>query len=125
MLQGERRPGFVGLPLPGVEAKIDCAAGMQPPVGELLVRGANLFQEYWGRAEAIAECFTQDGFFRTGGWRRQGWWGSAGSRTAHGCMHGHRSACITVGLACVVQLYMMCLCRGSASQRAASSCWHY
>lgn len=77
MLQGERRPGFVGLPLPGVEVKVDCVAGVEPPVGELLVRGANLFQGYWGRDEATAECFTQDGFFRTGGWRRQGWWGSA------------------------------------------------
>jgi long-subunit acyl-CoA synthetase (AMP-forming) len=62
----------VGLPLPGVTARIDCAPGTEPPVGELLVRGGGLFREYWGRAEATAESFTADGFFRTGGW---GWVG--------------------------------------------------
>lgn len=55
---GERRPGTVGSPLPGVEVRIED--------GELLVRGPNVFAGYWRRAEATAAAFTSDGFFRTG-----------------------------------------------------------
>jgi malonyl-CoA/methylmalonyl-CoA synthetase len=46
-LEGERRPGSVGVPLPGVEAAVDGVddAG----VGELLVRGPSLCRGYWGR----------------------------------------------------------------------------
>ncbi|KAL6755300.1 hypothetical protein V8C86DRAFT_2678839 [Haematococcus lacustris] len=57
--QGERRPGSVGQPLPGVSVRI-------AEDGELLVRGATVFKEYWGRAEATAQAFTPDGFFKTG-----------------------------------------------------------
>ena len=54
---GERRPGTVGLPLPGVSAKlID---------GELYVRGPNVFPGYWKRDEATRAAFV-DGYFRTG-----------------------------------------------------------
>jgi malonyl-CoA/methylmalonyl-CoA synthetase len=55
---GERRPGTVGLPLPGVSARI--------VDGELFVRGPNVFSGYWRRPEATAAAFTDDGFFRTG-----------------------------------------------------------
>lgn len=55
---GERRPGTVGLPLPGVSVRIDD--------GELLVRGPNVFAGYWRKPEATAAAFTEDGFFRTG-----------------------------------------------------------
>ena len=55
---GERRPGTVGAPLPGVEARIED--------GELLVRGENVFKGYWRRPDATAASFTPDGFFRTG-----------------------------------------------------------
>ncbi|MEW5300790.1 MAG: hypothetical protein WDW38_005288 [Sanguina aurantia] len=58
-LQGERRPGSVGLPLPGVEA---CLA----EDGELLVRGATVFKEYWGKEAATKETFDERGFFKTG-----------------------------------------------------------
>jgi malonyl-CoA/methylmalonyl-CoA synthetase len=57
---GERRPGSVGLPLPGVELRL--ADGDE---GEILVRGPNVFSGYWERAQATAESFT-DGWFHTG-----------------------------------------------------------
>ena len=55
---GERRPGSVGLPLPGVELRL--ADG-----GEILLRGPNVFAGYWNRPEASAEAFA-DGWFRSG-----------------------------------------------------------
>jgi len=57
---GERRPGSVGLPLPGVELR---QAG-EP--GEIQVRGPNVFSGYWERPEANAAAFTEDGWFCTG-----------------------------------------------------------
>ena len=56
---GERRPGTVGFPLPGVELRLD-------ERGEVLVRGPNVFGGYRNRPEANAEAFDADGFFRTG-----------------------------------------------------------
>ena len=46
-LDGERRPGSVGFPLPGVEAALDGVDELG--VGELLVRGGSLSRGYWGR----------------------------------------------------------------------------
>ena len=59
-LEGERRPGTVGIPLPGVELRL---AG-EP--AEIQVRGPNVFAGYWERPEATAAAFTGDGWFRTG-----------------------------------------------------------
>jgi malonyl-CoA/methylmalonyl-CoA synthetase len=65
---GERRPGTVGLPLPGVGLRIvgpdggDVARG---ETGELLVRGPSVFAGYWRRPEATVAAF-KDGWFRTG-----------------------------------------------------------
>ena len=57
---GERRPGTVGFPLPGVELRL--ADGPARSSCE----GPNVFGGYWGRPEATAEAFTDDGWFRTG-----------------------------------------------------------
>ncbi len=57
---GERRPGSVGLPLPGVELRL-----YDDGEGEIQVRGANVFAGYWDRPQATAESFV-DGWFRTG-----------------------------------------------------------
>jgi malonyl-CoA/methylmalonyl-CoA synthetase len=56
---GERRPGTVGLPLPGVDLRL--AAD-----GEIQVRGPNVMPGYWRRPDADADAFTADGWFRTG-----------------------------------------------------------
>ncbi len=66
---GERRPGSVGFPLPGVSAKIvDAASGREAAdgeSGELYLRGPNIFAGYWRREEATREAFA-GGWFRTG-----------------------------------------------------------
>ncbi len=67
-LVGERRPGYVGLPLPGVEVRLVGESGAVVPagaVGEVEVRGPGVFREYWRRPDATAEAFG-DGWFRTG-----------------------------------------------------------
>lgn len=67
---GERRPGTVGFPLPGVEVKIcDALTGKTLPDGEigvLEVRGPNVFSGYWQMPEKTAEELRDDGFFITG-----------------------------------------------------------
>ena len=62
-LIGERRPGSVGTPLPGIEAAIDAPDALG--VGELLVRGVSLYRGYWGRSEAAASIGAA-GWFATG-----------------------------------------------------------
>ncbi len=54
---GDRRPGTVGPPLPGVELKIED--------DEIHVRGPNLFLEYLNRPDATRDAF-KDGWFATG-----------------------------------------------------------
>jgi malonyl-CoA/methylmalonyl-CoA synthetase len=56
-LHGERRPGFVGVPLPGVDVRL--------VDGEIEVRGPGVFLEYWRRPEETRDAF-HDGWFRTG-----------------------------------------------------------
>ena len=68
-LRGERRAGAVGMPLPGVEARLvseegAVVAGLGEP-GEIQVRGATVFREYWGQPEATAASFEGE-WFRTG-----------------------------------------------------------
>jgi malonyl-CoA/methylmalonyl-CoA synthetase len=68
-LIGERRPGFVGSPLPGVEARL--VDEDERPVtvgtpGQIHVRGPTVFAEYWRRPEETDAAFTDEGWFRTG-----------------------------------------------------------
>ncbi|MFJ4409823.1 AMP-binding protein [Streptomyces sp. NPDC088910] len=60
---GERRPGAVGTPLPGIRTRI---AESADGVGELQLTGPTLFDGYLGRPEATAASYTADGWFRTG-----------------------------------------------------------
>jgi malonyl-CoA/methylmalonyl-CoA synthetase len=68
-LRGERRPGLVGRPLPGVEVRRVDDGGevmLEPATpGELEVRGPGVFSEYWRRPEETVAAF-RDGWFRTG-----------------------------------------------------------
>jgi malonyl-CoA/methylmalonyl-CoA synthetase len=67
-LAGQRRPGFVGSPLPGLEARIVDDAGHEVSPGtpgEIEVRGPSVFREYWNRPEETRAAF-RDGWFRTG-----------------------------------------------------------
>jgi len=68
-LDGERRPGTVGLPLPGVQTRIVDPDDRDLPAGEtgqLLVKGDNIFKGYWRLPDKTTAEFTADGFFRTG-----------------------------------------------------------
>jgi malonyl-CoA/methylmalonyl-CoA synthetase len=68
---GERRPGTVGIPLPGIELRlVDDDGGVldvsdDETVGEIQVRGPNLFLEYLNRPDATDEVM-HDGWFATG-----------------------------------------------------------
>ena len=72
---GERRPGTVGMPFPGQEARIVDVRTRQPMMteepGEIQVRGPHVFKGYWQRPDATAEAFDAEGWFNTGdlGWR--------------------------------------------------------
>jgi len=67
---GERRPGTVGFPVPGVELKItDAETGeelAQGQVGQIEVRGPNVFAGYWQMPDKTAAELRDDGFFITG-----------------------------------------------------------
>ncbi|OBK50006.1 acyl-CoA synthetase [Mycobacterium kubicae] len=68
---GERRPGWVGLPLTGVQTRLVDDDGHAVPadgetVGKLQVRGPTLFDGYLNRPDATAEAFDPDGWYRTG-----------------------------------------------------------
>jgi malonyl-CoA/methylmalonyl-CoA synthetase len=56
--EGERRVGTVGMPLPGVSARLEA--------GEIQVKGPTVFREYFGKPEATRASFTPDGWFKTG-----------------------------------------------------------
>ncbi|QCK16681.1 acyl-CoA synthetase [Mangrovivirga cuniculi] len=63
--EGERFEGMVGKPLNGIDVKIAVEEG-EENTGELLVKGNQLFKEYWNKPEATANAFDQDGWFKTG-----------------------------------------------------------
>ena len=67
-LEGERLSGAVGFPLPGVETRIQVEGGGKVEKGEvgiLQVKGANVFNGYWGKPELNASEFAE-GYFITG-----------------------------------------------------------
>jgi len=67
-LNGERRPGRVGTPLPGVEVRLVDESGAEVESGtpgELEVRGPSVFLEYWKRPDETTAAF-RNGWFRTG-----------------------------------------------------------
>ena len=65
--EGERRAGTVGFPLPGVSVRLAGPDGVLPEgeIAQVLVRGPNVFAEYWRNPEATAAAF-EGGWFRTG-----------------------------------------------------------
>lgn len=87
-LHGTRKPGYVGKPFPGIKvciAKPNAYAatgydvvstgdeygtkvvkGYENESGDLLVKGPNVFKEYWNKPTATREAFTSDGWFKTG-----------------------------------------------------------
>jgi malonyl-CoA/methylmalonyl-CoA synthetase len=71
-IRGPRLPGRVGTPLPNVQVKIqpiDSSApndSQAPLIGELLVKGPQVFREYWRRPEETKAAFDAEGWFKTG-----------------------------------------------------------
>jgi malonyl-CoA/methylmalonyl-CoA synthetase len=85
---GERRPGTVGTPLPGVSARID-------ERGELLVRGSNVFSGYWRAPEKTAESFVHDDLGRR--WFRTGDLAVRDAETGYFTLLGRRTELILSG----------------------------
>ena len=67
--EGERRAGYIGQALPGVEVRLVDESNHltqdQIP-GEIQIKGPSVFKEYWKKPEATAKSFTSDGWFKTG-----------------------------------------------------------
>ncbi len=66
---GERRPGYVGQPLPGVSVRLVDDEGKlvdDGESGEIQVKGANVFGKYWRNPRATEKAFTDDRWFKTG-----------------------------------------------------------
>jgi len=66
---GARRGGTVGQPLPGVQLRVVDGQGKPVPtgdIGDIQVKGPNVFAGYWRMPEKTAQEFTADGFFKTG-----------------------------------------------------------
>jgi len=66
-LDGDRIPGSVGYPLPGVTLRI----GDGEATGVIEIKGPSVFSGYWRMPDKTAEEFTADGYFRTGDVGRQ------------------------------------------------------
>ena len=68
-MHGERRPGAVGKALPGVTIRLVSESGetieKENEPGEIWVKGATVFAEYWNNPQATREAFS-DGWFITG-----------------------------------------------------------
>lgn len=67
--RGERKPGYIGQALPGVQIRLADEKGQivsESTPGEIQVKGPNVFSEYWGKPTETAKAFTADGWFLTG-----------------------------------------------------------
>jgi fatty acid CoA ligase FadD36 len=70
-VDGERRPGSVGLPLTGVQTRLVDEDGAAVPhdgesIGRLQIQSPTMFDGYLNRPEATADAFDADGWYRTG-----------------------------------------------------------
>jgi fatty acid CoA ligase FadD36 len=70
-VDGERRPGWVGLPISGVQTRLVDEDGQPVPhdgesIGQLQVKSPTNFSGYLNRPDATAAAFDADGWFRTG-----------------------------------------------------------
>ena len=68
-LNGERRAGHVGQPLPSVQVRLVDPDGellAEGESGEIQVRGPSVFREYWRRPDETRDAFAEDGWFETG-----------------------------------------------------------
>ncbi len=68
-LNGDRRGGTVGLPLPGVEVRVCDRNGVplgRGEIGALEIKGPNVFKGYWRNPKATESSFREDGYFITG-----------------------------------------------------------
>jgi long-chain acyl-CoA synthetase len=65
----ERKPGSIGIPVPGVEMKLVDGDGKEVPqgeVGEILIRGPVVMKSYWNREDATAETVDDGGWLHSG-----------------------------------------------------------
>ncbi len=69
-LHGERRIGSVGLPLPSVDVRIVNSETEEilpdGEIGDVQLRGPNVFKGYWRQPDKTSASFSADGWFRTG-----------------------------------------------------------
>ncbi|MDX5339102.1 MAG: acyl-CoA synthetase, partial [Cyclobacteriaceae bacterium] len=67
--EGPRKAGYIGKPLPKVSVRLvdeqNKSVDLVQP-GEIQIKGPSVFKEYWGKPEATAKSFTEDGWFKTG-----------------------------------------------------------
>ncbi|HSF52226.1 MAG TPA: acyl-CoA synthetase [Algoriphagus sp.] len=67
--EGERKAGYIGKPLPGVQIRLVDEKNKEVSEGEpgeIQVKGPSVFKEYWRKAEATEKAFTEDDWFMTG-----------------------------------------------------------
>ena len=66
---GERKPGYIGQPLPGINIRLVDESGTpvsEDSSGEIQVKGPNVFKEYWQKPQASVDAFDNEGWFKTG-----------------------------------------------------------
>ncbi len=65
----ERKAGYIGKPLAGVKVRLvdeNNVVVKRGQVGEIQIKGKNVFLEYWNKPAATQKTFTEDGWFKTG-----------------------------------------------------------